>query len=345
MTLTLKFDKSKCEKCSSVNCLTQCQYMKLDRKQAKIEWQKLINGEDSSVLNDCFTCYACEEYCPHGNHPFYFLVEQQQSRGKDPSSRALTKQWVNVGEPSGKAMTGKIGDRTLNMCLIPRLRTLAKGKLFENVSSSWIMGAEFFCNAVYLHLARISVIKERLPRTIENIHKLGVKDLICLHDECYATYYSIAPAYGLDVPFKITHYYEFLLERLLEMKQDIHPLNIKAAYLRNCSTRLVPHVDKYVDDIFALIGVTRVEREYDRKNAMCCGALVFSARGYDAGTDMQKRNLDDMVASGAEYCAFNCPACWDPLAGKVAKRKIIPIHMIDLCRMAIGEKPSLEVKI
>jgi hypothetical protein len=50
-----------------------------------------------------------------------------------------------------------------------------------------------------------------------------------------------------------------------------------------------------------------------------------------------------MVKHGAEYCVFNCPACWDPLAEKVAKRGIKPIHMIDLCKLAIGEEQALKL--
>jgi hypothetical protein len=45
-----------------------------------------------------------------------------------------------------------------------------------------------------------------------------------------------------------------------------------------------------------------------------------------------------MVEHGAEYCVFNCSACQNAIATKVAKRGIKPIHIIDLCRMAIGEK-------
>lgn len=339
----LKFDEAKCADCKAISCLVKCQYMDLDKNKAKKEWQKVINGEDSFVLEACATCYACEEYCPFGNHPFYLIVERQEEKNKLAAPRALIRQWVNMCEPVGKFMVGQVKERALSFCLIPRLQFLATGKLFQDVALSWIIGAEFFCNAVYLHFSRMSVIKDRLPKIVENIQRQGTKELICLHDECYATYNSLAPAYGIEVPFKPVHYFEYLYDKLKEFKSDIRPLNIKAAYQRNCSTRLVPQVDHFVDDIFKLIGVTRLEREYDKDNALCCGALIFSSKGYDMGTDVQKRNLDDMVECGAEYCVFNCPACWDPLAAKVAKRGIKPIHMIDLCRLAIGEKQVLEV--
>jgi hypothetical protein len=50
-----------------------------------------------------------------------------------------------------------------------------------------------------------------------------------------------------------------------------------------------------------------------------------------------------MMKFGAEYCVFNCPACWDSLAHKVVKQDIKPIHMIDLCKLAIGEEQALRL--
>ena len=64
----------------------------------------------------------------------------------------------------------------------------------------------------------------------------------------------------------------------------------------------------------------------------------IKSNGYKVANDVQKRNIDDMVDSGAQYSVFNCPACYAALAHKVAKIEIKPIDIIDLCRIAIGEK-------
>jgi len=67
---------------------------------------------------------------------------------------------------------------------------------------SYIFGQEFFCNVVYIHFANTAIIKERLPVIIENLRKLEVKEVVCMHDECYGSFTSLAPAYGIEVPFK-----------------------------------------------------------------------------------------------------------------------------------------------
>ena len=339
--LELKFDKTKCADCKAVSCLVKCQYMDFDRDTAKVEWQKVINGEDSVVLHDCVTCYSCEEYCPFGNHPFYLIVERQEEKGILPAPRPITTMSINQCQPVGRFTVGKVEEKAMSFCFLPQFSLLAGGKLFEEIAWSSIFGQEFFCNAMYLHFARMSVIKDRLPKIIENIAKQGIKELICLHDECYGTFTSLAPAYGIEIPFKPIHYYEYLYDKLKQLKDEIQPLNVKVAYFRNCSARLIPETDHFVDDIFGLIGADRVKREYDHENALCCAETIRMSKGPELADDVQKRNLDDMLKAGVEYCVFNCPACWDSMVEKVVKTGIKPIHMIDLCKLAIGEEQAL----
>jgi Fe-S oxidoreductase len=184
----------------------------------------------------------------------------------------------------------------------------------------------------------MSVIKERLPVVIENYRKLGVKEVICLHDECYGTLTSIASAYGMEVPFKPVYYMDYLYERMKELKDKIKPLNITVAYQRPCSNRLIPEKHALVKKIFKLIGVKAPKRTYQDENALCCAEIIRSVSGYKLADDVLKRNIDDMLDAGAEYCVFNCPACQTSLAEKVSKRGLTPVHIIDLCKMAIGEK-------
>ena len=335
---TLKFDANLCKICPTCDCLVLCQYMDLDIDKAKEEIMKISEGEDSFVLQDCVTCYGCEEYCKRGNHPFYLITERRQQKGILTSPRAITKQWINIGEPRGKYRLGEIKEKILSFGFMPEFLQLVKGRLFDDVMPSYVFGQEFFCNVVYIHFANTSIIKERLPMVIDNFKKLGVQEVVCMHDECFGSFASLAPAYGIEVPFKSIHYFEYLYNRLEGLGDEIRPLNIKVAYQRPCSSRLSPDKHHFVADIMKLIGVDLVERRYQGENALCCGGIFGMAFGYELANDVQKRNVDDMVDSGAEYCVFNCPACQSTLAEKVTKKGIKPIHIIDLCRMAIGEK-------
>jgi len=335
----LNHDEGLCANCLAVACLMKCQYMKFgDNKEAHEEMLRLINGEDTRILQECQTCYACEEYCPYGNHPYYLICERREAKGIYTAPRPITKQWINMTQMQGKYMVGEVKERAISLCYIPTLGPLAQGEIFAGLSSSVVFGAEFMCPAVHTHFAKMSVVKERLPKVVENIVKLGVKEIICLHDECYGTFTSIAKAYGIEVPFTPIYYMDYLLERLRDLRDRIRPLHLKAAYQRPCSNRLIPDKNRLVKEILDFIGVELVSRTYEGENALCCGEVIRSISGYRLADDIQERNLSDMVQAGAEYCVFNCPACMTVLSEKAKKKGLKPVHIVELCQMAIGEK-------
>jgi len=343
----LRFDEKKCLACRTCDCLTKCQYMEIDKDTAKTEIMKIFNGEDSFVLHNCVTCYACEEYCKMGNHPFYLIVEHQEEKDIPPLPRPLIKRGIQIGIPfRGEPIIEEVKEPVLNMGVFADLLYLIQGKLFEGVS---LISTDprkmfhFFCQLMYLHYARTSVIKERLPGIVETIAKYNVKELICFHDECYGTFVSYAPAVGIEVPFKPIHFFEYLYNRLKELKDEIKPLNLKVAYQRPCSSRLSSDKHHFVEDIFNLIGAESVKREYVGENALCCGGTIQGQRREGSrlrAADVQRRNIEDMINAGAEVCVFNCPACYNTMAELVAGRGIRPIYMSDLCRLGIGEKPA-----
>jgi len=333
----LKFHVDLCKACPTGACLVKCQYMDLGIAEAKEEMVKIFKGEDSFVLQECVTCYACEEYCKRGNHPFYLITQRRNDKGILTAPRAITRQWIHIGEPRGKYETGEVKEKALSFGFMPQFREIVKGRLFADLMPSYFFGQEYFCNMVYLHFAEPSMIKERLFSVINNIEKLGVKEVVFMHDECYAAFTSFAPAYGIDIPFKCIHYFQYLYERLQALQNEIKPLNIRVAYQRPCSSRLCPETHHFMADIMALIGVELVERTYQGENALCCASIFRSMYGYELSHDVQTRNIQDMKEQGAEYCVFNCHGCEGALSEKVTAQGIKPVHMVELCRAAMGE--------
>jgi Fe-S oxidoreductase len=309
----------------------------MDRDRAREEMVKTGRGEDSILLEQCACCYGCEEYCPQGNHPCYLISDRRDEKGILAASRPVTDQFILIGEPRGQHELGMVGEVALSFCKFEPLKAIGRGKLFEQVASSYVAGAEFMCPAVYLHFGKTSVIKERLPRVIERISGLGIKQLICLHDECYGTFTSIAPAFGMEVPFKPVHYLEYVHGRLQELKSEITPLNITVAHQRPCSSRLSSDKFHFVKNILDLIGVELVDRKYQGETTLCCGEPMRVAELEETADDVQQRNIADMLAHQVEYCIFNCPACQIALSEKVSKKGIVPLHITDLCKMALGE--------
>ena len=332
--LKLKFDPDLCEECATYDCLVRCQYLNLDLEAAREERKKLNNGEDSVVLHRCATCYACNEYCQKGNYPFYQLVELQEQKGIWTAPKPIVNQQIKMFSPKGDFLPGDIEGTPFNLCLFPALKKNIKGQLFEKMTI--FSSRDLFCNLVYLHFARSSVIKERAPQVIENFARCNIKELVCFHDECYGFFASWAPAYGLAVPFKAIHLFEYLREKLKE--KQIKKLGLKIAYQRPCSSRLTPWKEPYLDEIFDLIGVERVPRKYDRENALCCGGVFRMQARDELADDVNERNIEDMLQTGATVCVFNCPACYMTMGEMVAKRGLMPVLIGDLCRLAAGEQ-------
>ncbi|MFP4474368.1 MAG: heterodisulfide reductase-related iron-sulfur binding cluster [Desulfatibacillaceae bacterium] len=337
----LKYDPDVCRSCPTVDCLTRCQYMDLDLDAAREAKDSILAHEYTPVLSDCATCYACEEYCPNGNHPFYQLVDLQEELGVNPVPVPITKEQVVMMRERGDTMEKPVTEPLVDMCFFPMLEPTIGGPLYEGATT--VCGSDIFCNVMWLHFARNSVIRERLPRVIGRINDLfvepsGVKEVVCYHDECYGTFTQLAPAFGMDVPFTPVHLFEYLDRRLGELDEQgrLKKLNATVAYQRPCSSRLSPQIRPYVDSIFEKIGVSRPQRKYDRENALCCGGVIYASQRDDMADDIQEKNLADMQKVGAQYCVFNCPFCMFTLGDAAAERGMVPILMSDLCRMAAG---------
>ncbi|MFX1304287.1 MAG: heterodisulfide reductase-related iron-sulfur binding cluster [Promethearchaeota archaeon] len=333
------FDKSHCSECENVDCLTRCQWMDIDQETARIEMEKMISGEDSFVLKECVTCYACDEYCPYSSHPFDLITELQEKHNSldiDPNTLKTT---IDRFKPPYELRLKEIDpDKPVfHKCTFSTLNPEEmKGQMFENLQ--YLSGRAFFCNLQYHHLAKDSVIRERLPIIMENIKKHGVKELICWHDECYGLWTSYCQRNNIDVPFKPIHLFEYVYNYLKEHESELIKLNMKIAYQRNCSNRFIPETDKWVDKICELIGVERVAREYDRENALCCAGAFSWIGKSNLARPTQNKNVKDMVDHGAEVCVYNCPMCKEVLGAKVERNGLKNYLLSDLARMALGEK-------
>lgn len=333
------FDKSKCADCDSIACMMRCQWIEFkDKNDAKSEMTKMINGENSRVLSECVTCFACDEYCPNGSHPFDLITELQEKYNTLNIIPKVLESTVKRYAPHDQLRLKEINPEKPVLSKCAFAKTNAKnmqGQLFENLQ--YVSGLDYFCNLVYHHYARDSVIKERAPIIIENIKKQGIKELICFHDECYGFYASFCPRNNIEVPFKPIHLFEYLYNYLKDHESEIQKLNMKVAYQRPCSNRFIPETDKWVDKVCELIGIERVARKYDRENAMCCGGVLAMIGKKSLMRGVQNNNVNDMLEYGAEAVIYNCPMCLESLGSKVLRKGLKNYLLSDLCKLALGE--------
>ena len=332
------FDKTNCASCQNVDCLTRCQWIEIDKDTAKAEMTKMINGEESFVLKECVTCFACDEYCPNNSHPFDLITELQEKYHSIDINPKVLESTIKRYAPHDEVRLKEIDPEkpVLNKCAFGKTHAKnMEGKLFENLQ--YVSGLDYFCNLVYHHYGRDSVVKERASIILENAKKQGIKEMICFHDECYGLYASYCPRNNIEVPFKPIHLFEYIYNFLKEHESEIKKLNVKIAYQRNCSNRFIPETDKWVDKICELIGVERVARKYDRENALCCGGILPMIGKKNLMRKVQGDNIADMIEHGAEICVYNCGMCKDAIGSKVERKGLKNYLLSDLCRMALGE--------
>jgi Fe-S oxidoreductase len=334
------FDKSNCEDCEKIDCLTRCQWIQFESvEEARIEMIKMINGENSRVLTECVTCFACDEYCPYNSHPFDLLIELIEKYDAHNIPPKLVETSINRYKPHDELRLKQIDPEkpVLNKCAFVRSHAKhMEGQLFDNLQ--YVAGLDYFCNLLYHHVDRDSIIRERIPIIMENIKKQNIQEMICFHDECYGLYASYCPRNNIEVPFKPIHLFEYLYNYLKDHEAEIKKLNLKIAYQRNCSNRFIPETDEWVDKICELIGVERVPREFDRENALCCGASLPTLGKGNLLRATQNKNVQDMLDYGAEIAVFNCPMCLDSLGSKTERKGLKNYLLSDLCRLALGEK-------
>lgn len=321
--MELKFDPEKCVGCE-IFCMKNCKYVK-----EVSDFLKVAEGNFSKILENCKNCYACEEFCPYENHPFYRIVElQEKFRVKKVPEEfmiALENRYAPEGDFRAKSV-----QKALHICLFPEFKELNKKKSFRGLEV--IRGRHIFCNLIYLHYGRVSIIKERSKKVIENLTSLGFEELVTFHDECYSFFTSFLPAYGINPKLRVKHIYEYFLEII--SKKKTRKLNLRIAYQRPCSNRL-NKTDKHFDEICEALAIERVEREYDRKNAICCGAPFSLSGDINIAKELQSKNIADIAKTNAEYVAFLCPMCFTTLSEKIREIGMKPIMVHEILEMAL----------
>jgi Fe-S oxidoreductase len=330
------FDLSKCDSCG--DCLVRCQYVDYSRGKAIQEITALIEGKDAEILRECITCMACNEYCQKGANPYDLILQLQEEKGILPAPEETLKMFAGSENLPSQVTKGSPDKPALSFCVFKNSfpEGAFQGQMFDGLTI--VEGGQYFCYIAYLHAARESLFRKGVPKFVDSLASLNIKEVVLTHDDCYSTLTTKAREYGIKVPFKPVHIIEYLLNYLKEHPESITKLNKKIAYQRPCISRYTPEKEPMLDELFEIIGVNRVMRKYDRQDALCCGS-VFIEKDRERGLKIQDKNITDAKGYGADAMVILCPFCWRRLSQPCRERGLPPIYLTDLCRMALGEKP------
>jgi Fe-S oxidoreductase len=325
------FKADLCDLCG--DCLTRCPWIKADKAQA-VEWMRaMMAGQETPVLRQCITCYACNEICPTKANPFDLIAELQEKNDVFRSKEAAKAQ------EAAYAFTKPLTDypraeRVMTTCLFEKTHAhLTQGEIYDLPR---VGGKPYFCWLLFGHWGVESIQKKHAEEMVDRLALTGAKEIVCFHDDCYAMLAKLAPEYGIEVPFRPIHLSEYLVGYLKQHRDRLRPLNIAVAYQRPCASRHTPEKEHFVDELFELAGVRRVSRTYDRENALCCANIKLLLGNGDPRPD-QEKNVLDARESGAQAIVCLCPMCLDGLAAVAGAHQLPLIFLGDIARMALGE--------
>jgi Fe-S oxidoreductase len=330
------WDASRCDGCGI--CLERCHYCDYDRAEGGRQIKLLSQGHEAGILKKCVTCCACTEFCPQGADPFDLIVGMMEKHHTFPVNPDMVTIFDHLRDIPSAITLGDPDKPVLSLCVMEA--SLPPGmlgsKLFEGLTIA--RGGDYFCLIGYVHLGLRTPLAKHAAAFLNSLTALK-RDIVFLHDDCYAMVHAKLKEFGLRAPFGYRHIFEYLRDYLRDNRSLITPLDRAVAYQRPCASRYTPHKDAFLDEIFELTGVRRVERRYDRENALCCSASFL--RVYpEQGRAFQALNIEDALTSGAEALITLCPMCDRALKRPCDAAGLAKINIIDLCRMAIGEIPA-----
>jgi Fe-S oxidoreductase len=325
------FKAGLCDLCG--DCLAKCQWIKADKALA-VQWMKsMMAGQQTPVLHQCITCYACNEICPQKANPFDLIAQLQEQYDVFASREAAKIQ--EAGYAFTKPLTNyPRAERVMTTCLFEKTHAnLMQGELYDLPR---VGGKPYFCWLLFGHWGVESIQRKHAQEMVDRLTLTGAKEIVCFHDDCYAMLATLAPAYGIEVPFRPVHLSEYLVTYLRQNRRRIKPLNIDIAYQRPCASRHTLEKEHFLDELFELAGARRVPRTYDRESAMCCANIKLLLGNGDPRPD-QEKNVIDVMESGAQAMVCLCPMCLDGLAAAAGAHRVPLIFLGDIARMALGE--------
>lgn len=329
------FDRSKCDVCG--DCLVMCHYVDYSREKAVAEFQALLDGQEAEILKECVTCMGCLEYCEKGADPFDLINSTQEKNNSVQVSEKTLIMFDKIVRMPSTIIQGDPDKPVFSICTFENMLSpeITGHKMFEGMPV--LKGGDYFCYMGMAHVFQGSIVKDKGKAFIERLNNLDANEIIFIHDECYSMIKKSREEFGYEIRFKPTHILEHMSNYLKENASSVTKLNKKIAYQRPCSSRVSPGTDDMLDEFFELVGVERVSRKYDRKNALCCGGILKAFGQVERGNESQAINLDDAMEHGAEAMVFLCPMCGLGLRGICKKRDFKSFFVVDLFRMALGE--------
>ena len=332
------FHRELCKLCG--DCLVNCMFNEYSRDQAIAERKALMEGKWAPILRNCASCHSCNERCPEGANPWDLIGRLQGIYREVDTGDYWAERVRAVDEERLGLLAAPLPERADTVLLTCIVGTGAP-EIFDSLLYSGarrLVGPPYYCNNGLEYFGEEEGQRARAQGFVDVIARFQPREVVCYHDQCYFLLTYRMPEYGIDVPFRPVHLFEHLVRTVRQHQGMVRPLHLKVAYQRPCSSRNTQDKEHFLDELLELLGCERVAREYDRENALCCGAM-YGARGLsDKAVTAALTNVEDSLEHGAEALLCLCPSCMRNYAQLAPERGLPVYHVSELCQIALGEE-------
>jgi Fe-S oxidoreductase len=284
----------------------------------------------------CAGCGACNKICPVSielSHRWEELKEWLVDEGYAPleGHKPLRERVSSVRNPYNEPIQKRTEWVPKEIKLSPNPEILyfvgctesyrrqeiaqATVKILDHANVDFTMLGTFeqCCGSPLLRTGLSDIVKEELmPQNVENMEKLGVKEVVTACSGCFQTLSNDYPRVLGKLPFKILHisqYIEQLLdEGRIEFKKD---LNMNVTYHDPC--HLGRHVGVFDEPrrvLSHIPGVQLTEMRRIRMRSQCCGAGGgFKIAFNEKATTIGGKRVKEALKSDPDCIVTCCPFC------------------------------------
>ncbi len=346
----------------------QPKQFQLSEEEQKTMDKKLIGDYISpEALWQCTTCGACMQECPVNIEHVPAIVgmrrslvmmeaaispELQTAFGNfetnatpwafSPSERA---DWADGAGVKIAAQNpdfdvlfwvgcfGSFDDRSMKV-------SVAFSKLMQKAGVDFaILGAEEQCNGDSARRAGNEFLADTLIKSnIDTMNRYNVKKIVTTCPHCFNTILNEYPDFGGK--FEVIHHSRFLMDLInsgkLKIKNGSEGI-VNVAYHDSCYIgRYNEMYDEPRDTIKSIPGLNILEPERTGDRGFCCGA--GGGQMFMEETEGKRVNIErteELLATGAETIASNCPFCMTMLTDGVKDKEVENVQVKDIAEILL----------
>jgi len=299
---------------------------------------KLLEDFTRAVY-ECTTCGACGQNCPVG----IFTQRLWPTLRKELVKRGLGPLGIQAGMPGAIERTGNPYDKPAADRFAPWfpekvvVAERAEVAYYAGCSGAYEAQPMVRGDVLVLHAAGVPFtmlpaeeevccgfplfitgqhdrLAELVKRLVAGYVSRGVKTLVCSCPCCVNIMSRDWPAfYGAQLPFKIRHITQFVVDALKEGKLRVRrELRESVIYHDPCYlSRGVGVIEEPREVLRSIPGLTLLEFEQHGLNSRCCGSGGAARKVFhDNAIAMGRLTIDEAVAKKADRLILSCPACY-----------------------------------